>query len=596
MFLLDCLLLAAFVYVLPGLAVYPRLLLSPKTVFGLPIVSVAVVYLIVTLLKAFGAYHGNAVLVISLSLGLVAALRVRQTILNHKFQWARQDVWLWLFLVALMMPYFIKLGVEAFEQGDEIYSWNFWGLQHYFQEVLDFSHTSATYPQLFPKLISFSYHVLGDIQLQCPVKAMLGMFPLAMLGAWGSVMMTLTPRRWVYFLFTVAYVVGGLKLEQFFNDGYADPIMTSALVVSMAYIFMAFENRKPLPSSQLVILGVVAAGVACFTKQPALMWLIAILPLLLAGKSYSLKKGWPLLAALACIGLAVTWLLTEGNQFYNNQGVVYLSFEGRGWLEQLLHVSHRYLIQKPLLLALILVAGFVSRKHTLARFVFWAFVIPQLILWLMFGAYQLRLGQHVIAVSALLLLIGLRHQPFPVKAMRRISHSLIEHRGYWFKGMATVSSIACVGLIAKAWYLDKPGVNFLQGGRVSLVRYFGDDAQKVYDEIYLDSKALLWVPTRYIYGIFYKHTRLTSPDYAAYSPYNEQALVDELRKKQPDYVFTVSSEVIDGPASQLLEKVIERCPQAFEVFATPPNKYNYTTYKVNHAALNAAADQCVRFS
>ena len=591
MFLLDCLLLAAFVYVLPALAVFPRLMLSPKTVFGIPIVSVAVVYLIVTVLKALQLYNNQTVLVACLLVGGLAAVRGRKTIIHHRFHWTRQDVWLWGFLIALMMPYFIKLGVEAFEQGDEIYSWNFWGLQHYFQEALDFSHTSATYPQLFPKLISFCYHVLGDIQLQCPTKAMLGMFPLAMLGAWASMMMSLTPRRWVYFLITVGYVVGGLKLEQFFNDGYADPIMTSALVVSMAFILMAFENRKPLSSKSLVLLGCVSAGVACFTKQPALMWLIAILPLLLIIQAYRLNQAWLGLAALGCVSLAVFWLFTEGNQFYNNQGVVYLSFEGRGWFEQLIHVGNRYLIQKPLLLTLILGAGFVTRKHKIGRFIFWAFVVPQLLLWLMFGAYQLRLGQHVIAVSTLLLLVGLKHQPYPLLMMRKISHSLIQYRGAWLKGMATLSSVACVGLLAKAWYVDKPGVDFTQGGRVSLQRYFGSDSQKVYDTIYQDSQALLWVPTRYIYGIFYKHTQLTSPDYALYQPYNEQALIDELRCKQPDYVFTVSPEVIDGVASQTLERVINKCPSAFEVFATPPNKYNYTTYRVNHETL--AQDQCL---
>lgn len=588
MYLLYCLCLFLWVYTLPALAIYPKLATSPRLLFVVPVFSVGVIYVAVTCLQALALYNASAVLLLSGAFTIVAAYRLAS--LKSKWDWPNMDKAVWLFILCLILPYSVKLGTEAFERGDEIYSWNFWGLQHYFNEALDFSHTSATYPQLFPKLISYCYMLLGDIQLQCPVKAMLGMFSIALLGAWASVLTPFTPKRLVFFLLGVLYVVGFLKLEQFFNDGYADPIMSAALVVSIAVLLQAsFGQRLALAKEHLVGIAVFCGFVACATKQPAFLWLVLVMPIFLTIESFCLKQYRWLGFATLSVALAALWFMTEGSQFYNNQGVIYLSFEGRGYVEQFFHVFTRYLIKNPLLLLLLVATGLWAKTRQ-TRIIFYGLVIPHTFLWLMFGAYQLRLGQHVISVSTLLCFIYLSERELPT-SLTWLKAWIVNKPRPLLSAMLGISLVACVGLYAKAYFKEKPYLDFKQGGRVSLERYFKADAQKVYDEIYLNDQALLWVPTRYIYGIFYRHTQLTTPDYHRYQPYTQAGVIEELRYKLPDYVFTVSEEVIDGPASRTLAQVIDQCPDSFELFATPPNKFNYTTYKIDKSQL--LNDQCL---
>lgn len=74
-------------------------------------------------------------------------------------------------------------------------------------------------------------------------------------------------------------------------------------------------------------------------------------------------------------------------------------------------------------------------------------------------------------------------------------------------------------------------------------------------------------------------------------PYDASALVDELVRKSPDYVFTVSEAVIDGPASDLLAKVIESCPQAFKHISGPHNRFSFNTYQIDGEILKS--DPCL---
>ena len=175
------------------------------------------------------------------ALGLVAFIRLYHLRKSPLF-WTKQDVYIYAFHWILLFPYFIKLGTHAFDRGDEIYSWNFWAIQHFFMEGIDFSHTGAPYPQLFPKLLAFCYHMVGSIDLQLPVKATLIIFPISMLTAIAmSLRQHFQTHVGVYWLLLV-YVLVIVGLEQFFNDGYADPVMTSCLIVSIALFWQSQQE------------------------------------------------------------------------------------------------------------------------------------------------------------------------------------------------------------------------------------------------------------------------------------------------------------------------------------------------------------------
>jgi len=597
MYIIYCLVLLGFVYTLPALALFPHLICSPKMAFAIPVLSAFIIYVVSSLCITLGLFSTPVVTSIALCLGLIAVLRARKVITTEAFTWTKQDVFLYVFHAAVLLPYFVKLGTHAFDRGDEIYSWNFWAIQHYLLEAIDFSHTGAPYPQLLPKLLAFCYHLLGNVDLQLPVKAMLIVFPWAMLTA---VSMSIKQRFVGYFgayLVLLAYVLGVVGLEQFFNDGYADPLMTAGLITSMVLFWHSQQIKdRPGESFYYAYLAVLC-GVACaHTKQPGLLWVMFSLPLLLwfSTPLNQEKTLWRQLSALSVIG-GLCWLIGEGQGFHHNDGVLWLSLADRDLMTQLFYSIDKYFIHKPFLFLLMVAALLAACSDKLLRKMVLLFALPSLVCWFLFGAYQLRLGQHLIAFAFFVLVASGYASPFKrfkskkwlrflIFCRQKQKHILIGSLGFSF-------SLSALLFMQWGW-LDQPGVSLYEGGRHSLQRYFGKDAERVYTTIYSSPNSLLWVPSRYLYGLFYHHTQLTTPDYSRYRPYTQMALIEELQRKLPDFVFTVSQDIIDGDASRLLVQTIKACPRSFEIFSVADNKFSFVTYKVNKAWLRS--DPCLQ--
>ncbi|MBS0290128.1 MAG: hypothetical protein JSS07_08865 [Proteobacteria bacterium] len=595
MYLVYCLLIWVFVYSLPGIAFFPQLITSPRTAFALPILSVCVIYMLSSLFLALGLLTTTAVTIIALSLGSVAFWRMRKVIANGKFSWVSQDVFIYLFHGILLFPYFIKLGTHAFERGDEIYSWNFWAIQHYFLEPIDFSHTGAPYPQLFPKLLAFCYHLVGDLELQLPVRATLIIFPWAMLTAIAMAYRQRMAAHLGTYLVLLLYVLAFVGLEQFFDDGYADPVMSGCLLVS-AVLFWQSQQRPTFQVSPfiLALCACLCAITAAHAKQPALLWVLFSLPVLLWIKEKSPQKLHYRLLSLLLIAGGLWWILGEGQEFHLNKGVIWLSLADRDFVSQLMFSINKYFIHQPFLFLLFLLAWISCRSDSVLRNMVIFFMIPSMICWFLFGAYHLRLGQHLIAFS--FFVIGASGYALPAKitnweGWQRFWNWLGSRQKACFVGIVSISVVMGGLLFIQGAWLEKGRVSLYSGGRLSLQRYFGKDSDFIYNTVYRDKNALLWVPSRYIYGLFYKRTQLTTPDYPRYPLYDQAALIDELQRKLPDYAFTVSEAVIDGPGSERLSEVIAACPNAFEKIASSPNRFNFVTYKINKNLLQK--DPCL---
>lgn len=572
----------------------PKLLYSPRTAFAIPIISSLIVYLFSTLLLYVGCFNTSTVTATVVILAFVAMLRLYRISESKPFAWSKIDKSIYLFHAILLFPFFIKLGTHGFDRGDEIYSWNFWAIQHFFNEVIDFSHTGAPYPQLFPKLLAASYRLLNNTDLQLPVKATLIIFPWAMLTAIAMAFRQAIAKHIFVYALLLPMVLWGVGLAQFFDDAYADPIMSSALIVSAVLFWQSQDHRLSNVSPYFALLAVLAAWVCAHAKQAGLLWTGFSLPtLLMLAYCQEKDKRYLGLSALSLIG-ALVWIIGEGHQFHQNRGVLWLSFGDRHLFAQLWYSIDQYFIHQPLLLGLFILTLWVSRKNILLKRMVWLFMIPGWVCWFLFGAYQLRLGQHLIAFAFFIVIAS--HYPFPTLVT-------LNHHWQYFKKRCIANQKALMAggvsfslmlggiLFIKEVYLVKGGVSLYQGGRQSLHRYFGKDTDYIYEHVYSDPSAVLWVPTRYIYGLFYKHTKLTSPDYNKYDTYCAGALIDELRGKFPDYVFTVSPAIIDGPASQVLSEVISECPSAFEKIGGSKNRFNFVTYKVNKIILQR--DPCL---
>lgn len=596
MYLLYCLLIVLFVYTLPALAIFPQLAFSARLAFAIPVLSALVVYCILSLLIGLGVLSTLLTTLVALSIGAVAIFRLRHGIVKWPFKWSKHEGFLYLFHFILLLPYAIKLGTNAFDRGDEIYSWNFWGIQHYFQETIDFSHTSAPYPQLFPKLLAFCYHLVGSIDLQLPVKATLIVFPWAMLTAIAmNCRYLFTNRQSIYWLLFI-FVIVGVGLEQFFNDGYADPIMTSCLIVSASLFWQSQQSAHPPKTRTFFALLSVLCGItAAHTKQPALLWVMFSLPVLLWRTQMKDSQSVLLFRLLSLLSLSggLAWILGEGQQFHQNYGVFGLSIADRNLFSQLLFSINRYFVHQPLLFILFLLAGLTSWQDRVLRNMVFLFMVPSLVCWFFLGAYHLRLGQHLIAFA--FLIVAASGSPLLVKPFQWRQYLwVLSWCAHHQRRLVAGAMIFCVGMGAIIYIeslVKKPGVSLYAGGRQSLQRYFGKDADQVYTNIYSDPTLLLWVPTRYLYGLFYKHTQLTTPDYDYYLTYTRASLVDELQNKEPDYVFSVSQDIIDGPASMLLTEVIAECPKAFERVTHSVNKLSFVTYKIDKSQLHK--DPCL---
>ncbi len=584
MYLVYVLTVLLLTYLAPALALRPQWLASSRSVMAIPIVSVAVVGLTKAALAALGAYNPTTVRVIALSFAVIALVRVTLWLrTSPEFDWPRTHRLLLGFAVLLGLSWAAGLGTSAFDTNDEIYSWNLWAMQHALGEPIDIYYTQAPYPQLFAVLVSWKYQLLGDFELQLPLRATLAVIPVVL---WGTIAVAApksdAPTAWRSVLVMLLLVIA---IGRWFGHGLADPLMAAALIVAI-YCYLVYREAPRTPEP--LLLSVVCAGVALLSKQPALIWALFSFPALVLLDT--LRRRVPpqaLVAPVTTVVIALAWIFGAGSGFENNQGVIDASQEERGLWGQLGFAIRELLIGQPLVLALLLAAGLAVLRSRKNRDVALLFLLPALLAWLIFGAYSLRLGIHVVACAALLLAVSgyALPSPAPGTSFGRLKASLQTHQ--------RAIAIALVGLVslASAWEayrnIDRVGPTFslYDGGPNAIARYFGKDTQVVLSETYDRADRLLWVPSNYIYGLYYARTPMLRPSKRSASDYTPGVLLAELARDQPDFLFDAGDVVPFGPANDVFRTLAtEHCPDLFEPLATPPNRYGYTLYRMHHEA------------
>ncbi len=572
------------VYITPALAFFPTLIRQPHTLISIPIISSLIVVILVSLLLPLKLFNHYVVVGLSVLFVCVAIVRSKN-IIQFKFNNTSK---LLLFNLLLMLPFFVKLGTHSFDQGDEIYSWNFWAIQHYLSLPPDFTHTGAPYPQFLPKLLAYQYQLLGSIDYQLPIKCLLGVFSFTLLNTLAVAYGHRDVASKIKYGILILWIVFGIGLQHFFNDGYADPIMCASLVLSVYYAWLAYKNNK----NKYWLLAIATGLVSAYAKQPGLLWLGFVLPAGYVLFSYShciknkLKSG---LFILATSGMALLWAFTEGMQFQNNGGVIGASLKNRDILGHLNYLAEFYFIQQPLLGLFLLfsVVGLIiyfikAKKHKLKNFILFIFsflILPYLLLWFTFGAYQLRLGQHVIALLSLLIILsGYRILiPFPVLLPNFVflSNKIFKtNTKIIFLALTTVSVLGSLMIGYKQEYKVMKGIGWHDGGLRTLQFYFPDAQKIIADELYKKTNITVWVPTRYLYGIFYSHTNVVMPE-----QYNWG--VQDLIKAKPDYIITAAEEVTGIVWVERLQGIIQGCPLGFIALNSGQNRFKYVAYRVN---------------
>ncbi len=559
------------VYLVPGLAVFPRLLVDPHLTILLPVFSAGVTIVLTTVLSGLGLFttevvHGLGVLLAGIALYRCSTLAGYGSPFKRLSPYARA---LGCTLI-LFFPYCVKIGMQAFDTDDEIYSWNVWALQHSLGHVLSFENTGAPYPQGFPKILAYHYQWLGNIEWQLPLRAGLIFFPWTVFA-----LLAVSARQLSIFLALVVVCAFWANWQQYFDYGYADFPMVAFLSAS---VFCWLGQEKKWPGA--FPLSVFFALCAALTKQPGLIWAALTLPLLILFqlKRSPLEKGvWLSLIA----GVLFGWFFLEGQGFTHNVGVVEASQQGRTWGSQLWYAIKTYWIAQPAIALLYLGALGVSLKTKKFGMIWFFFIVPATLLWFLFGAYHLRLGLHILAVLALIIALELEI-PFKGLLIRRG----VEIR-LWI-GALLLSLGLSWGLYQRSVPGQEPSVSVYKASTISFRKYFGSESDWVLANLYDHPELRLFIPTNYIMGLFYGHTPIVRPSVQSGFPYDEAALLRDFKTLKPDYVFT-SGELLQGePASGLIGALALKRPDLLEPVVKGPNRLGYRAYRLHLNKYNSA--------
>lgn len=594
MFVVFCLALLVLVYVSPALAVHPRLILCAPTALAIPFFSVLIVSGFEVTLATAGFFSQSNVLAFSAGCTVVALFRMKKLIANSfsEFDWPKTHKVIFVITALVAFCFSIKLGSSSFGAHDEIYSWNMWAVQFYRGDPIDYYYTGSPYPQLFPMLIAYCYKLLGSVELQLPVRALIGIFPFCLLSAIAVAARDATfDNIGRYIVLTLVFLFG-TGIHKTLDDGLADPMMASALVVAVS-LFIRYVDSGGRDRAALW-LAAICSIVAAYSKQPALIWTLFSFPLL--SILLVLRKRFPplTLVAAAVVSLAsLAWVLGASSGFLYNEGVMNRSLERREILQQLIVAADRYFVDKPLLLLIILAGGISTIRSKAHSIVFFLAILPSLLMWFLYGAYDVRLGIHVISLAALL--TAATNYNIPLFANAKPWKSMGSHLQ-----AKQVRVLTLVGALVMAYSFVTvqktiqnvgDGFDLYSGGRNTIYRYFGRDSEFVYKEIYGKPRLVLWIPSNYIYGIFYGHNRVVRPNYDIGEPYTKESVLMELDKLRPDYVF-YAGEVPYGPASDLLYDLAKDCPYLFQAVAGFPNKGEYRVYRLTK--YSRLLNQCSR--
>jgi len=588
MFIIYCLELLLLVYFVPALAVFPKLILSSRTIVAIPFISIGIIVLSQWMLVAIDSYSHLNVTSLSVGMFLIAIFRLILIFRERGklvFFWPKTHCLLLIFCLMLGIFWAGDLGSTSFDRDDEIYSWNMWAIQHYQNIPIDFSFTGAPYPQLFPILISYCYKLLGSVELQLPVKAMFAIFPVALWGAIAVAPKEATEAnaiKSVFVMFLMCWAAGKL-----FGIGYADTLMVSSLVIAI-YLFVQYQSNPE--RTDLLVFSIICAIVAFYTKQAGLIWALFSMPVIsIVAIS---KRRLPLsvmVGALPLLTLALIWIIGDGQGFQNNHGVIEASQHGRSVFEQILFSLKKYIIEEPLVLLFVIFGIYSALKSRRHVDILVLFLLPSLIAWLLYGAYSLRLGLHVLAVSVLLTALCNYSFPASLGGGDWPKLQLFVRRNFLIIAITVPLIIISVTLhkIKKHLEIYDDQFSLYIAGKNTIARYFGSGADFVFKNIYDKPDLLLWVPTHYIYGIFYSHTPMIKPNFSKL--YDAHMLLEEIKISRPNYLFD-AGEIYKSPKSLILRDLaITQCPFLFERL-NGENKYSYIIYSLHDDI--ALIEQC----
>lgn len=580
MYALQILVILATVYIAPALVLRPALLLKPETTLAIPFISLLLILMLHAGLSWTNLFEPIVVQAISAGLVLAAVLRVRHAL----FRGPRLSHWddfsglLVVLNIALCIYFGSALLLHGFDLHDEIYSWNMWAVQHFLGEKIDYYYTQAPYPQLFPKVLAYCYMLLGSIEPQTAVKTALVIFPFTIFTVLGLASGRNEKKYLILHLLLCYFILREVDLNEIFDDGMPDTLASTAVLLSI-YLLERYRQRRD--SVELLWLAIISAVVGVLAKQHALVWGLFSLPLILAIDVARHGESWRRVAiSLVPVLVALVWMLTEGQNFQDNSGVVSRSFADRNVLQQLWFGLELYFVDAPAIAALLVLAVASVFRARRGLSILLLFALPSLAIWLLFASYDLRAG--LTALLALAYLIAQGNYCLGTKTDAYSAASTTISPLFKYTLASLVFAIAVEQAAGKIFREQARHDDFVVGAslRNNLIRLFGANADVVSEHLMQGDEVRLWTPTNYVYGMFYGHIDVTRPSYEG-GEYTSRMLLDELKLRQRSHA-TSAGDLPYGPGGEVLERLAtEECPNLFTRVAGPDEPHKITVYKIN---------------
>lgn len=585
-YILETALVLLFVYIVPALAVRPQFLLSPVSAAAIPFISILMVFAAVSGLKLVGLYSPAAVHFLTGCISLAAIFQVNRIrpSLSRSHDWRRHDLYALAAACALGLYVLMRLLEGGFDEGDEMYSWNLWAIQHYLGLAPDYHYTQAPYPQLFPKLLSYSYMLLGTIEAQTSVKTSLVVFPISIFFAIG-----LSARKaklhggadLAMQAFLCLFLMKAIRLDGVFDNGMPDALAAAAVGASfLALHFYQQNNRRKV----LLYVCASAAIVAALSKQSALLWALFSLPALLILGAVQNRNAWrDLIAAAPPVLFAIVWMLTEGRDFQANDGVLVRSMAERDLLSQLAYALNKWLFDDITVFLLIAWAAAATIRNRGRADALLFFALPSVVLWFLYAAYDLRAATPALTIIAL----AIASAGYGVRTMQKAGRA--GARGERAFRPFLVSVLAFVSLTGGFYELRQyknklPRFQIGNTAYSNLFHVFEGDIDLIYNMIRTQN-VKIWASTNHVYGLFYGYIDVIRPDYTA-PQYNERTLMNQIRQERPDFL-TNGGTAFFGPGGKVLDRLASQsCPDLFTKIAGPDNKFQITVYRLEKRLLD----------
>ena len=234
-----------FIYIIPGIALFPKFILNPRTAASIPFISISMVVSAQYILSTLNQFNHKNVIIFTLALFLVAIYRLYgmyKVYLKFDSNWHNSDLKALLLIIFSSIPLMIILGFDGFQHADEIMSWNLWAKKIYFNEERILS--GNIYPLLLSSLIAFCYKFIGNIDYQLPIRFTFSIIYISTIFIVYSFSNTKTKVGIFFITYIIVFLIIGAGYE--YKKVWADTLMSGFLVAALALLISLSNNQQQI--------------------------------------------------------------------------------------------------------------------------------------------------------------------------------------------------------------------------------------------------------------------------------------------------------------------------------------------------------------